>query len=71
MQLPCADCLNVTIAARGAANAKRHRQLGMPLGDEIFWIVIGTIRFGHVARIGCAFILRFEMHIHVWKGFDT
>jgi phosphatidylglycerophosphate synthase len=46
---------------------------GRPLSDTVFWLVIGTMLFGYVAQrlIEGAFILRFKMHIHVWRRFDS
>jgi phosphatidylglycerophosphate synthase len=46
---------------------------GRPLSDQTFWIVIGTMLFGYVAQrlIEGAFIVRFGMHIHVWRPFDS
>ncbi len=46
---------------------------GRPLSDTMFWIVIGTMLFGYVAQrlIEGAFIVRFGMHIHVWRRFDS
>src|SRR3546814_17202377 len=39
----------------------------------MFWAVIGTMLFGYVAQrlIEGAFIVRFGMHIHVWRRFDS
>ncbi|RIA36633.1 phosphatidylglycerophosphate synthase [Hephaestia caeni] len=46
---------------------------GRPLSDTMFWAVIGTMLFGYVAQrlIEGAFIVRFGMHIHVWRRFDS
>lgn len=46
---------------------------GRPLSDATFWWVIGTMLFGYVAQrlIEGAFIVRFGMHIHVWRKFDS
>lgn len=46
---------------------------GRPLGDGVFWWVMGTMLFGYVAQrlIEGAFIVRFGMHIHVWQRFDS
>ncbi|EMD82256.1 CDP-alcohol phosphatidyltransferase family protein [Pacificimonas flava] len=46
---------------------------GRPLSDTVFWWVIGAMLFGYVAQrlIEGAFILRFDMHIHVWERFDS
>lgn len=46
---------------------------GRPLSDTTFWVVIGTMLFGYVAQrlIEGAFIVRFGMHIHVWRRFDS
>ena len=46
---------------------------GRPLDDTTFWWVIGTMLFGYVAQrlIEGAFIMRFGMHIHVWRKFDS
>ncbi|TPG42795.1 CDP-alcohol phosphatidyltransferase family protein [Sphingomonas koreensis] len=46
---------------------------GRPLDERTFWIVIGVMLFGYVAQrlIEGAFIVRFGMHIHVWRKFDS
>ena len=46
---------------------------GRPLDDRTFWIVIGTMLVGYVAQrlIEGTFIVRFAMHIHVWRRFDS
>ncbi|HVJ00106.1 MAG TPA: CDP-alcohol phosphatidyltransferase family protein [Sphingomonas sp.] len=46
---------------------------GRPLTDTMFWVVIGAMLFGYVAQrlIEGAFIVRFGMHIHVWRRFDS
>lgn len=46
---------------------------GRPLDDVTFWVVIGAMLFGYVAQrlIEGAFIVRFGMHIHVWRRFDS
>lgn len=46
---------------------------GRPLADATFWWVIGTMLTGYVAQrlIEGAFIVRFGMHIHVWRKFDS
>lgn len=46
---------------------------GRPLEPSVFWAVIGTMLFGYVVQraIEGAFILRFGMHIHVWRRFDS
>lgn len=46
---------------------------GRPLSDEAFWAVIATMLVGYVAQrlIEGAFIVRFGMHIHVWRKFDS
>jgi len=46
---------------------------GRPLDDATFWIVIGTMLAGYVLQrlIEGAFIVRFGMHIHVWRRFDS
>lgn len=46
---------------------------GHPLDNRTFALVIGAMLFGYVAQrlIEGAFIMRFGMHIHVWRRFDT
>jgi len=46
---------------------------GRPLSDAAFWSVIAAMLFGYVAQrlIEGAFIVRFGMHIHVWRPFDS
>ncbi|MBB3693591.1 CDP-alcohol phosphatidyltransferase family protein [Sphingomonas sp. BK580] len=46
---------------------------GRPLDHVTFWSVIGAMLFGYVAQrlIEGAFIVRFSMHIHVWRRFDS
>jgi phosphatidylglycerophosphate synthase len=46
---------------------------GRPLGDTVFWTTMATMLFGYVAQrlIEGAFIIRFGMHIHVWRPFDS
>lgn len=46
---------------------------GTPLSDTAFWLMIGTMLVGYVAQrlIEGAFILKFGMHIHVWRKFDS
>ena len=46
---------------------------GRPLPDETFWIVIAAMLVGYVAQrlIEGAFIVRFGIHIHVWRPFDS
>ena len=46
---------------------------GRPLADATFWAVMATMLVGYVAQrlIEGAFIVRFDMHIHVWERFDS
>ncbi|MGK6325228.1 CDP-alcohol phosphatidyltransferase family protein [Sphingomonas sp. DT-51] len=46
---------------------------GRPLEDSTFWGVMAAMLFGYVAQrlIEGAFIVRFGMHIHVWRRFDS
>jgi phosphatidylglycerophosphate synthase len=46
---------------------------GLPLPDAVFWAVVAAMLFGYVAQrlIEGAFIVRFGMHIHVWRRFDS
>lgn len=46
---------------------------GRPLEDSTFWAVMAAMLFGYVAQrlIEGAFIVRFGMHIHVWRRFDS
>ena len=46
---------------------------GVPLSGTVFWMVIAAMLFGYVAQrlIEGAFIVRFGMHIHVWRPFDS
>ena len=46
---------------------------GRALSDTMFWVVIATMLFGYVVQrlIEGAFIVRFGMHIHVWRRFDS
>jgi phosphatidylglycerophosphate synthase len=46
---------------------------GRPLSDPVFAATIAALLFGYVAQrsIEGAFILRFGMHIHVWRRFDS
>jgi phosphatidylglycerophosphate synthase len=46
---------------------------GRPLSDETFWAVMATMVGGYVVQrlIEGAFIVRFGMHIHVWRKFDS
>jgi phosphatidylglycerophosphate synthase len=46
---------------------------GRPLADTTFWAVMAAMLFGYVAQrlIEGAFIVRFGMHIHVWRRFDS
>ncbi len=46
---------------------------GRPLTDDVFWGVMAAMLFGYVAQrlIEGAFIVRFGMHIHMWRPFDS
>lgn len=46
---------------------------GRPLADPVFWGVMAAMMFGYVVQrlIEGAFIVRFGMHIHVWRPFDS
>ena len=46
---------------------------GRALSDRTFWAVMIVMAIGYVAQrlIEGAFILRFAMHIHVWRRFDS
>ena len=46
---------------------------GRALDDATFWMVMAAMLFGYVAQrlIEGAFIVRFGMHIHVWRKFDS
>jgi len=46
---------------------------GRPLDDSTFWWTLAVIVGGYVVQrlIEGAFILRFGMHIHVWRRFDS
>ena len=46
---------------------------GRALSHTAFWAVIAAMLFGYVAQrlIEGAFIVRFGMHIHVWRRFDS
>lgn len=46
---------------------------GRPLADATFWTVVGAMVFGYVGQrlIEGAFIVRYGMHIHVWRRFDS
>jgi phosphatidylglycerophosphate synthase len=46
---------------------------GRPLEPSVFWWTLGVIVGGYVVQrlIEGAFILRFGMHIHVWRRFDS
>ena len=46
---------------------------GRPLEDWLFWSVLAVIVLGYVAQrlIEGAFIGLFNMHIHVWRRFDS
>jgi phosphatidylglycerophosphate synthase len=46
---------------------------GRPLAQEVFWWTLAVIVGGYVVQrlIEGAFILRFGMHIHVWRRFDS
>jgi phosphatidylglycerophosphate synthase len=46
---------------------------GRPLAEPVFWWALAAIVGGYVAQrlIEGAFILRFGMHIHVWRRFDS
>jgi phosphatidylglycerophosphate synthase len=46
---------------------------GRPLAEDAFWWTLAVIVGGYVVQrlIEGAFILRFNMHIHVWRRFDS
>ena len=46
---------------------------GRPLAQDLFWWTLAVIVGGYVVQrlIEGAFILRFGMHIHVWRRFDS
>ncbi|UVO50482.1 CDP-alcohol phosphatidyltransferase family protein [Sphingomonas sp. SUN019] len=46
---------------------------GRALTDDTFWAVMAAMLTGYVAQrlIEGAFIVRFGMHIHVWRRFDS
>ena len=46
---------------------------GRPLEPSVFWWALAIIVGGYVVQrlIEGAFILRFKMHIHVWRRFDS
>ncbi|HLL30947.1 MAG TPA: CDP-alcohol phosphatidyltransferase family protein [Allosphingosinicella sp.] len=46
---------------------------GRPLAQEMFWWTLAVILGGYVVQrlIEGAFIVRFGMHIHVWRRFDS
>lgn len=46
---------------------------GRPLAQDVFWWTLAAIVGGYVVQrlIEGAFILRFGMHIHVWRRFDS
>lgn len=46
---------------------------GRPLAQDVFWWALAVIVGGYVVQrlIEGAFILRFGMHIHVWRRFDS
>lgn len=46
---------------------------GRPLSDGAFWTVMSAMLIGYVAQrlIEGAFIIRYGMHIHVWRRFDS
>lgn len=46
---------------------------GRPLPDGVFWWVMATTVAGYIAQraIEGAFIVRFGIHIHVWRRFDS
>jgi phosphatidylglycerophosphate synthase len=46
---------------------------GRPLASEVFWWCLAVIVGGYVVQrlIEGAFIVRFKMHIHVWRRFDS
>ncbi|PTQ11455.1 phosphatidylglycerophosphate synthase [Sphingomonas oleivorans] len=46
---------------------------GRPLDPRTFWICMGVIVAGYVVQrlIEGAFIVRFGIHIHVWRRFDS
>ncbi len=46
---------------------------GRPLAQDVFWWCLAIIVGGYVVQrlIEGAFIVRFKMHIHVWRRFDS
>ena len=46
---------------------------GRPLAPDVFWWILAVIVGGYVVQrlIEGAFIVRFGMHIHVWRRFDS
>jgi phosphatidylglycerophosphate synthase len=46
---------------------------GRPLAQDVFWWALAVIVGGYVVQrlIEGAFIVRFAMHIHVWRRFDS
>jgi phosphatidylglycerophosphate synthase len=46
---------------------------GRPLAEPVFWWTLAAIVGGYVIQrlIEGAFIVRFHMHIHVWRPFDS
>jgi phosphatidylglycerophosphate synthase len=46
---------------------------GRPLAQDVFWSTLAVIVGGYVVQrlIEGAFIVRFGMHIHVWRRFDS
>jgi phosphatidylglycerophosphate synthase len=46
---------------------------GRPLAQDVFWWTLAVIVGGYVVQrlIEGAFIVRFGMHIHVWRRFDS
>jgi phosphatidylglycerophosphate synthase len=46
---------------------------GRPLAEDVFWWTLGIIVGGYVVQrlIEGAFIVRFGMHIHVWRRVDS
>ncbi|HET9638606.1 MAG TPA: CDP-alcohol phosphatidyltransferase family protein [Allosphingosinicella sp.] len=46
---------------------------GRPLAQDVFWWTLAVIVGGYVVQrlIEGAFILRFGMHVHVWRRFDS
>jgi len=46
---------------------------GRPLAQDVFWWTLAVIVGGYVVQrlVEGAFIVRFKMHIHVWRRFDS